>query len=69
MTTRLNPPDLRKHKSCDLFKREVELWKVVTDLPKEKKGPNIALNLPDSSDYECDICSKVFEKLDFSKLE
>jgi hypothetical protein len=68
MTTRLNPPDLRKHKNYDLFKSEIELWKVVTDLAKTKQGAVVALNLPDASEHESDIRTKVFEKLELKDL-
>ena len=59
---------MRKHKSYELFKSEVELWRVVTDLAKTKQGPVIALNLPDSSEHESDIRTKVFEKINLQTL-
>ena len=47
MTTsfRVAPPSWDDDKSFDVWKSELDLWKMVTDLTKQKQGPAIVLTL------------------------
>ncbi len=66
MSTRINPPVYKKEKSYELFKKEVEAWKAVTDLAKEKQGIVIALGLPEDDSLK--IREKVFEEVSIEEL-
>ena len=47
MTTsfRVAPPSWDDDKSFDVWKSELDLWKMVTDLTEQKQGPAIVLTL------------------------
>ena len=40
-----SPPIWTQEKSCDIWKSEIDLWVVVTDLQKPKRAPAIVLSL------------------------
>lgn len=40
-----NPPALDEKKSYEQWKTEIQLWEIVTDLEKSKRGPAIALSM------------------------
>ena len=58
MSSKLLPP-VFANKTYELFKSQLEAWELVTELPVEKRGIYIALNLPDNHDTK--IKEKVFE--------
>ena len=43
-----NPPALRDG-FYDIFKKELAIWQLITDLPAEKRGPAVFLSLPSAS--------------------
>ena len=49
MAMRLNPPDLGKCRTYERYRQELKAWQKVTDIPKTKKGIDIALSLPQDS--------------------
>ena len=54
-------------KSYERYRVELEAWREVTELPKEKQGIAIALSLPDES--ESNIREKIFDELPVSTLK
>ena len=44
-----SPPSLTKAKNYDDFKKLLNVWKIATDLPKEKQGAALLLSLEDEA--------------------
>ena len=65
-TSKIAIPLYDPDKSYDIYKSALELWEVVTDLPKKKRGAAVALSLPDND--RCSLRSTVLEKLDNATL-
>ena len=60
MTTKINPPALKKDKNYKRFKQERLAWKEITDLRQDKQGIAIALSLLEED--ESKIREKVLSK-------
>ena len=60
-------PVYNPKRSYDLFKIEIDLWEASTEIAKEKRGPVIALSLPDND--TCHLRTNVLEKVDKDKLK
>ena len=60
-------PVYNPKRSYDLFKIEIDLWEASTEIAKEKRGPVIALSLPDND--TCHLRTTVLEKVDKDKLK
>ena len=48
MASKIPIPVYNPNKNYEIFKSELALWEAVTDLAKEKRGPAVALSLPDN---------------------
>ena len=45
MSANKAPPSMREESSYEEWKKEIEIWKLFTDLPKKKHGPALLLSL------------------------
>ena len=52
MSVKIKPPQF-KEKNYERYKLELQAWREITDIAKEKQGIAIALSLPE--DTECNI--------------
>ena len=68
MAMKINPPDFAKCKTYEQYKVELEAWRAITDLPKEKQAIAVALSLPQTPDTT-GIRERVFEELEVSDLK
>ena len=62
---KLHPPAFGG-KTYELYKIQLEAWDTLTDVPDQKKGLYIAMNLPDKDPSQ--IKEKVFEQVGIAKL-
>ena len=68
-TYRIEPPDLEKCKSFDVYLTKLTVWEATTPAEKSKRGPLIAASLPNNSvRYKKDLQDKFYEQVDSSKL-
>ena len=64
---RVTPPVFGGSKSYKLYKIQLEAWEIITDLPEEKQGLSVAINLPDNDPSK--IKERVFESMGLDKLK
>ena len=64
--TKFNLPGMTEKKSYERYRTELFLWKSITSVSESKRGPMVALSLPD--DHESRIKDKVFEKMTIEQL-
>ena len=62
-TYKVQPPDLGDAKSYEIYKNELKVWELITQVPKEKRGAVIAASLPNDCSLKKDLCSLVFEEI------
>ena len=67
MTTRIDPPSLDPSTPYEVYRRELLMWRVCTDIRKEKQGAAIALSLPRT--HKSKIRDKVSEQLSLEDLQ
>ena len=68
-TYRIEPPDLEKCKSFDVYLTKLTVWEATTPADKAKRGALIAASLPNNSvRYKKDLQDKFYEQVDSSKL-
>ena len=66
MAMRINPPVLNlKSKTYEGYKKELEAWREVTDVPKSKQGLAVALSLPE----DMKVREQVFDDLKIEDLK
>ena len=68
MSCKIIPPDLKDSKSYEIFKKELQIWEITTEVPKEKRGAVIAAKLPNDSKLKKDLKDKFFESVDIAVL-
>ena len=66
MATRIDPPTLGTE-PYEMYRRELLVWREVTDLRKEKQGVVIALSLPKNDKSQ--IRQKVFDQISIDDLK
>lgn len=64
----VTPPDLNECKTYEIFKRELQAWKSVTELSLAKQGNFVALSLPNKSKFGNDLRERVFENISAEDL-
>ena len=67
MTTKINPPSFNSAKSYERFKQELQAWREITELSKNKHGIAVVLSWPD--DDENKIKDKVFDQIALDELK
>ena len=68
-TYRIEPPDLEKCKSFDVYLTKLTVWEATTPAEKSKRGALIAASLPNNSvRYKKDLQDKFYEQVDSSQL-
>ena len=50
---RVHPPKLVDGDDFEEWEREIEIWKLVTDVPEEKQGASIYLSLEGKAKFCC----------------
>ena len=61
MGTKVEIPQYKPDKTYEQFKKEINAWRLVTDLKPEKQGVVVALSLPEGDNLK--IREKVFEEI------
>ena len=49
MATKINPTKYNSAQSYELYKQELQAWKEITEIAKEKHGVAITLTLPEEN--------------------
>ena len=64
----VTPPDLNDCKTYEIYKRELQAWKSVTDLAAAKQGNIVVLSLPNKSKFGNDLRERVFDNISAAEL-